>query len=95
MDLGKFLSADQVLDIINETYNYVESGEYGNLTMQQFLRLTREILPSTLNSPENLKKIFAVFTGSKDISFLEEESKTLEKKVSSLPILDPQRISEM
>ena len=33
IDLGKFLDMNAVLDIINETYNYVESGNYGNLTM--------------------------------------------------------------
>ena len=32
-DLSKFLSIHAVLDIINETYNYVESGNYGNLTL--------------------------------------------------------------
>lgn len=72
IDLGKFLDMNAVLDIINETYNYVESGNYGNLTMDQFLALAKEILPSTLTNPQSLKRIFAVFTGSTNIPQIEE-----------------------
>ena len=33
VDLGKFLSEEKVYEIINETYNFVESGNTGNLTL--------------------------------------------------------------
>ena len=33
LDLGKFLGEDKVYEIINETYNFVESGGTGNLTL--------------------------------------------------------------
>ena len=87
-DLGQFLNLHAVLDIINETYNYVESGSYGNLTMDQFLSLAREILPSTLVNPQTLKRIFAVFTGSTNIPKIEDS-----KEASNL--LDPKRIQDM
>ena len=88
LDLGKFLNLHAVLDIINETYNYVESGSYGNLSMDQFLSLAKEILPSTLVNPQTLKRIFAVFTGSTNIPKIEDNKETSN-------LLDPKRIQDM
>ena len=66
--MGKFLDEEKVHDIINETYGFVEQGNLGNLTLDEFQELCTEILPDAITFPKNssniLKNIFNVFTGS-------------------------------
>ena len=87
-----------MLDIINETYNYVESGDYGNLSFDQFLRLAKKILPSNLNSTEILQRIFQVFTGSSDLTQLDPSiMEPISKKSQSVgaSLLDFKKIKSM
>ena len=48
--------------MINESYNYCVAGDYGKVSLNQFLNLTKNMLES-LYSPVQLESIFAVFTG--------------------------------
>ena len=56
-DLGKFLTAAKVHEIINETYNLVDEGDVGNLTLGEFQDLVNEILPGPLKNSMNSSRI--------------------------------------
>ena len=73
------------------------SGDYGDLNLEEFLRLTKEILPSTLNSPDILRKIFAVFTGSKDVALFEQgtDPSPATKSSSQPQFLDLKKLQSM
>lgn len=62
--ISQLLSDSIALDIINEMYNHVESGSYGKMSLKQFASLAEHILPRAMQSPDNLEKVFEVFTGT-------------------------------
>ena len=57
------LTEDTALDIINDLFNHVDSGDYGKVSLNQFTELIEVILPQAMHSTEHLQRIFGAFTG--------------------------------
>ena len=62
-NVRQILSNDIALEIINEMYNHVVSGNYGKISLKEFKDLAQQILPRAMQSPGQLERIFSIFTG--------------------------------
>ena len=55
------MSTEIALDNLNEMYNYVMSGDYGKISLNELRDLAACIFPEQMRSPAHLEKVFNTF----------------------------------
>lgn len=59
-----FLNEQKVLDVINDSYNYVSISNYGYVTFEDFQNFADQLLPPSMREKSKLLEIFNTFNGN-------------------------------